>query len=414
MAITIEQAPTANHLAFAGDYLIIQATSTNTAQTGFRFRVRVFLNSAASASFTTFVRPNTSGKLVVDISDVVLANIEPVPEDANNNSIFDSDQFQLVSPSHAMHVKAEIQEYYSDAVQGSAVDRSFFVIKGYGKQSEGLAPTRTNMHPKTSTAGMPSIRLQHHSAQSEDAVVDVPNGHPYLLGVPFQNFGEAVEVNALRITKPDSTTVDRTSSDLDNMPTATATFTDGTFYYLLDINPTYWGSEYYNIGSVASATFNFIAATAAVMTYPLKVNEFSPNARKNPWVSFTFLNDLGGYDFLLMDGRLQTEVSTEHQTMSQDIANFSTSARIDKFAHHTRSFSRKTTTTHTIRKTHLEDVEVKLAKALQRAELVYMKVDGEDVKPVTIQSVDFDFNTVKTAALRPLTVRVVEATEERC
>ena len=413
MAITIEQAPTANLLAFAGDYLIVQATSGNTSESGFRYRVRVFFDSSGTASFTTFVRPNTSNKLVVDISDVVLANMEPIPEDTHGNNIFDDANFQIVTPSQAMHVKVEVQEYYSGAVQGSAVDRTFFVIKGYGAQSEGLAPARTGMHPKVSAAGVPSVRIQHHDALGEEAIVDVPNGHPYLLGIPFQNFGEAQIVTTLRITKPDGTNLDKTSSDLDNMPDASATFTNGTFYYLLDIGPAYWGASHYNLSGITSATFVLRSSTSN-MSHPLKVNELDANARKNPWVSFTFLNDLGGYDFLLMDGRLQVDAKTDHETMSQDFVNFSTTATVNKYAHNKRSFSRRTTTTYTIRKTHLEDVEVKLARALSRAELVYMKIDGEAVKPVTIETVDFDFNTHKIATLRPLTVRVVDAREERC
>lgn len=413
MAITILSAPSTNNLHFAGDYLMVTASTNNVQQNGFRYRLRVFLNSASTAAFTTFIRPNTSGKLVVDVSDIVLANMQPVPEDTHGSSIFESNQFQIVAPSHGMHVKVELQEYYQNAVQGSPEDRTFRVIKGYGKQSEGPSPDRSIFKPKTSGPGVPSIRVLHHDELNEEGNVEVPFGHPYLLGIPFENFTESHTVNAVRF-KYGSNTDDLTVSDLSNMPTATASFTDGSFYYLLDINPQYWAAQYGITGSPTTVAVSMQSTTNNQMMHIQKITRVEQNARKNPWVSFTFLNDLGGYDFLLMDGRLKVQVDTEHQTMSQDFQNFSTDGSISKYTHNLRSFSRKTTTTYTIRKTHLEDVEVKLAKALQRAELVYMKVDGEDVKPVTIESVNFDFNTVKTAALRPCTVRVVEAREERC
>jgi hypothetical protein len=407
MALTSQNVPSSNALYFAGDYLFLHFSSTNTAQSGFRYKVTLSINT--TQVFESYVRPNTLGRLNIDVSDIVLANMLPNPADSSGVSIFSDTLFQVAAPTNAAYILYSVQEYYSGSVQGSATTGSYFVTKGYGNQAEGVLPSRANFYLNSGTLGVLSVRNAYLGG---DAVVDVPTGHPYLVAYPWQNFNVSYLADRLKVY--DGTiTADYTSAQLDELPNAGTVYTDGSFYFLIDLDPQKWSTSYWN-KPLADYLQVYAHDGSRQMSAKVKINKLSPTERKNPWVSFTWLNEYGGYDFLLMDGRLRTEVSTDHQTLQVPVGNFGAAAAINRYNHTKRSYARTSTTTYTISKTHMEDVEVELARSLSRSEAVWMTVDGAAPVAVSVDSVDFDYNHTRVANLRPCVVQATLAMEERC
>jgi hypothetical protein len=86
MAITITDSP--YNLTPLNQKLIYMASSTNVANTGFRFQIEVTIGGD---THTFLVPPNTSSRMVFDIRDTIAGYFSPrlSPEDASQNSIQD-------------------------------------------------------------------------------------------------------------------------------------------------------------------------------------------------------------------------------------------------------------------------------------------------------------------------------------
>lgn len=402
MSLTSNQAPTANSLYFAGDYLLVDFSSDQTGQTGFRYQLTVDMNG--TEVFKTYVRPNASGRLVADLSDIVQNNLDPVLEAADGTSVWD--RWDTACPSMGAKVQVGVQEYYTASVQGSETTVDFFVVAGYGQQSEGIVANRHLFAPEIDTAaGFLSVRALHEAANFS---VSVPENHPYPVVIPMQDF-TGDDLNRFSYTGGSATVADLTS-----MPNADSAFTDGSFVYVLDYGPASWGASRWNITGASATFYGRVASPADVRTLKVTINEIGEHEQRSPYVSVYWLNELGGLDYLLFDGRLKTTSDVEHEQRQGIVGGFDASAKVDKYRHNLVSFSREVTTEIEVTKTHLTDIEVRLAASLQRSRAAWMKTKGEDVKPVMINSVDFDNNVQRTSKLRPCTLSMTLSLEERC
>lgn len=412
MSLTQNRIP--RDFSFAEDYLWVEYESTSTGQSGFRYQVKILMatNGVANTLIaTTRIRPNTYGNLLLDISSFVSSRLEP-----NFQAVWeDTDSFTSV-PSAGAQVQVKVQEWYDNAEQGTEDVSTFYVVKGYGQQSEGLRPDRSEWVPALGSTANGSLSVFAHYATSANVTPwrKVPQGLDCFVSFALsdQLNSDSSPMSYLRLRNDSGVQLQEvgltTANGLAQNPSTT--LTNGNFYHVINMGD-YLPNQSYGKRSIS--LHNAITAGQNTITTDFRF-EMVPRQSKHDDLTLVWLNEFGGLETMYIDGRLKKTHTTKGDTMQKLVSNLDNVVAFDKYRHTTMPYHMTTTTKMQVVKKHLEDYEVHLCRSAVRSRQVWLREGEGDYQPVLIDNIDFDDNTYRIAQLRPAKFNFTLATDQRC
>ncbi|OUW18600.1 MAG: hypothetical protein CBD18_02370 [Opitutales bacterium TMED158] len=421
MSVTIEESP--NPVSLSGDYLFYRVSSTNVSQLGFRLRVTVDVNGTERYSGYHF--PNAQDQVIFDVSAVIEDLVETSPIQSGKGLFRDySDSTArkvITADTNAATVIVGVQEYYSDSLQGAESTDTIHVFKGYGYQKEGLRPDRDDLMQDWLTERtadgdfitMPmlrDVRLPIPVAATQD-----------ILNTDGAAFGISATVD-VRTYNGTTQTSDEpftlTSTLQGGSHTVTGATGAGFLSYivverdlLVDQDATLTLSEW------NEATYVEVAKTSNAdnsdLTPKLKL-EFKDAPCKHKEALILWWNRYGGFDWMLVDARVEKSETVDRKTRRTAVGDFNTAlTSVNQHAGSIVSYGNTSTTTAVCRTVDATVEELELARSCQRSRQVMLWYDGE-WRPVIVDSVDFPYSKDESSLNRPITFNLTMADEQRC
>jgi hypothetical protein len=414
MSLTQVRVP--REFSFAEDYLWVEYSSTNIAQEGFRYQVKLYVTDGTANTLiaTTRVRPNFSGYLLIDISSFISARLEPDFKDVWE----DTNAFTPVITAGAQ-VQVKVKEWYDNAEQGTEDSYTFYVVKGYGQQSEGTRPDRSKFIPSLSSITNGSLNVFAHYAGgggngSQTPWRKIPRGLDFFVSfcLTDQLNSDTDPLSYLRIFYEGGSTELEVAltptSGLSQLPSTT--LTNGNFYHV--INLAYYLPDA-DTGRRRMSLHNDVVAGLNKVTTQFRL-ELVPRQSKHDDLTLVWLNEFGGLETMYIDGRIKKTQETSNETMQRLVSNMDGTLSFDKYRHTTMPYHMTATTKMQALKNHLEDYEVHLCRSAVRSRQVWLREGDGDYQPVIINGIDFDDNTHPNTKLRPAKFQFTLATEQRC
>lgn len=418
MSVTIQEKPP--KFAFSDDYLLLRATSTNTAQSGFRYSMTIDVNGVQVHQ--AFLHPNNADNLVVDLSLIVKDYVTVKAVQNGKNVFTDVGTAMYISgETAAAVVEVGIREYYSGALQGSEVTYEFSVVKGYGRLEEGLHPSRQGFLPNASGGAWLTERSQAGTIE-----VDWIDDAPGRLGVVMAYDG-TLATGALGVCV--QYTVFNGSSVVGNVLTSIVGTATGALAAATTSAPgaaliSYVPTSFASVSPLMTfdhTTDAFTHMTIAVKNPgaltqygPLmKVNKAS-DACKHKGAMVMWANRVGGFDSLTMDSRVTSEETAQARTYVQQPGGFGGSAlSLDATAPTIKTYHVDTESTLKVSKVNLSVAEMALVRSLVRSRLIMLYYDSKWV-PVTLQGHSASLDVDESSMIRGLELTFTLAQETRC
>lgn len=418
MSVTIQEKPP--KFAFSDDYLLLRATSTNTTQTGFRYSVTIDVNG--TEVHQAYLHPNNADNLVVDLS-LIIKDYVTVKAVQNGKNVFTDtgSDFFVSGETAAAVVDVAVQEYYSDALQGSETSYTFSVVKGYGRIEEGLHPSRQSFIPNA-TAGAWLSEVDQSSTINIDWIEDAPGRLPVILNANASlNAGGAGQ--ALRvIVYNGSTMVDNATKVLstgNGAASGASGATPGAAFI------TYVPAGFATISALLSsfdhttdtfthATIQACNSTATTFYDPILQINKADSQCKHKGAQVIWANRVGGFDTLMMDSRVTSEETTQARTYVQKVGGFGGDAlSLDAAAPTIKTYHVDTEMTLTVSKVSVTVEEMTLVRSLVRSRLIMLYYNDNWV-PVTLQGHRANIDVDGSSMVRGLELTFKLAQEIRC
>ena len=390
-------------------------TSDNTAETGFRYQLKLTITDGSGGTLTTTtrIRPNSFGKLAVDISSLVTPHLEP-----EYKTLWDSTSKIVSIVSAGAEVDIEVKEFYDNSEQGTASTYTFYVVKGYGQQSEGNRPDRRGFTPRLASTSNGSLSVRGAFDDNTDTpYMKIPQGLDCFMSFAVTDHfhSDTNGIDELRVQTGSGSVVSADTFDLtvaNGLAQAPGTtLTNGNFYHVLNMGRIIGLDLAVGTKRIVSISNGQIGTNTMTKNFKFEVVE---RQSKHDDLTVVWLNEYGGLDTMYIQGRLKKRHQQNGETMQRLVANLDNNPQVDKYRHTTRPYHMTVTTTIDVVQNHLTDMDIHLCRSLQRSRQAWLREGENEYQPVVVDTIDFDDNTYAKAQLRPGKFTFTIATEQRC
>lgn len=424
MSITLLDSP--NPVSLSGDYLYYRMSSSNSAQSGFRIRITVDVNGTERYSGYHFM--NSNDKVIFDVSSIIDDLVDTDPAQGGLSlfrKVADAQANMVVTAStNAATVVVSWQEYYSDALQGSESSDTIHVVKGYGYQYEGQKPDRDDLmtgwqSERTASGGYitaPMLRDMHlpipvlasYAILDTDASafdigstpqVRLYNGTTQLSGKGYQMANALYGGGHTIATTPtDAKFLSYLIIDRDLLVSQDSTLT-----------ATEWDETATHI-----EVQKYQHSDASVISPILKLEFVDDLPCKHEESVILWWNRYGGFDWMVLDSRVEKTDQVERKTRRIAVGNFDGSdIRVNEHRGNIVSYGNVGTTKVKASTVSATTEDLELARSCQRSRQVLLWHRGS-WRPVVVDSVDFPYSKDGSAKMRPIQFSLTMADEQRC
>ena len=431
MAITITDSP--NDFTFKGQRLIYTATSTNTAQTGFKFIVEV--KDGATTLGKYYIPQNPSNILVFDIAEVIREHINvDTNDDLGNGLIHTLPNVSSKQMSKALkgiaEITVEIGEVYGDPL-----------TEYTNLASDTIVLTSGNIQARDGY----KYDLSDYIADSSTKKVFLTNRKPSPLNVISKDhievkctdsdYGSMAVWNDNTVISSDaikimfriydsgglvgSQTMSFNTTNGSDTPSSTDISAKLTYIGLFPANwsstnsPLISGFRPANVSGWTYYTIEMLDAVNAAMSEPIYfVN--TPSPCKNSPVQLAWVNQLGAWDYFRMDARTSRAITTTAKEYMKTLGDYSSSTySFDTWSRQQTPYQVDAKLQYTLRSEYLSKEDTELLQNVIRSKNVMMQLDGEWL-PIVVRSNSFNYETETISKRLTATFNVELAQNELC
>jgi hypothetical protein len=415
-----------NTFAFSNDRLLFTYSSTEIAQPGFRFVVVV---TVGSQSMTSYIQPNPSNHLIFDASTYV-RDLVVVDE-------FDSNLVPIVSAIYTAPIKfrcsnkaagkvvVSVQEYYNNALQGTANTYTMYLAPGHGQIYEGQNANRATYIASNGT-GVGWLTSRSQAVYTMGDGVTTPSVRvdmsPTTEGWMVRAYGTAVGVGSHQIryriyngaSVVATHTVDLNTTNGAAFASGSAVPSTGNFLLYIPVGPAHINGLFGT--NMATTTWTHMRISnmysGVALEDILVVNEDDSCKHEDVWV--LFWNRVGGLDALKFNARRQEERSFEHKNIVRPIGRYgSTSGLYYSTERTTEAYAATGRITHTLLKHGITPQESALFGELAASKMVWAKIGGR-WRPMYTESTNAPIVVGTSSKIQTAEISLIEAQELRC
>lgn len=360
--ITIENAPPA--FALCDDYLLFQAASTNVAEDGFRYVVKIRINGTDLAPLETlkfYVYPNKHLKCIVDISMHISNYFYLDGIGASGEEIFADnwDTYNLKTPmGFTGIVRVDIGEYFGGTEQ-NFVTRTLELLRGMGNIQEGLHPDRSNLKGLTGIPATPPYTYTY----GEDS--------PAMFAVPFNQGLDDVQfisggnLLTLQLTAANGLAGDYDDTEIPN------------FMACIPVGKPWLQQVFTANGLGAVGDSVSVLLRAAGMPQLEIAVQYVCEPPKNQTATLFWANSIGGIETMYFEGCTKTTRELEGKTMLRPVGGFNDSAASILPTHRTHEMYQKTAqTTFAVHTVHADGAKSRRISSLASSRYVWLYTNG--------------------------------------
>lgn len=431
MAITITDSP--NDFTFKGQRLIYTATSTNTAQTGFKFIVEVFTGGSSVGKY--YIPQNPSGVLVFDIAEVVRELIQvDTNDDLGNGLIHTLPNVSAKQMSKALKgiAKLDIQigEVYGDPLVEYTALASDTIVLTYGNVqaregykyalSEYIANSSTKKAFLTNRKSSPLnvISKDHIEVKCTDTdygSMAVWNDSIFISSTATKIMYRIYDSGGL-VGSQSMSFATLNGSDLPSSVDVSAKLT------YIGLFPANWSStnspllSTYRPANVSGWTYYTIemldAVNASVSEPIYFVN--TPSPCKHSPVQLAWVNQLGAWDYFRMDARTSRAITTTAKEYMKTLGDYSSSTySFDTWSRQQTPYQVDAKLQYILRTEYLSKEDTELLQNVLRSKNVMMQLDGNWL-PVVVKTTSVNYETETISRRKTMTFNVELAQNELC
>lgn len=423
MAITIQEKPYS--FTKVGQKLIYRTTSTNVANTGFRFVVKMYEGTTNLISTVYVVpTPEATPQGVFDISCVIRPRIETKIDLSNNEPTVD---FQ--SNTYPVYLyKIVVMEGYDVAgvfteQSGTAITNYHYFFPCSHNHMDGYRPnpdtrygldgvTKLLMGDRNSGTHIPRILPSGTTASSSTVFIPVRNtnldgGYLYYLTdyedtLTAKDSGLSTATSVrMKLVESNGTNHFETAIIEGNGIVAIPAYPktlEGTTQL---INPSdYPNYRYYSIMVVDSVGTQL---SAEYIFYPEEIDCTYENVRLAWWSPVS-----GGYDYFNFSKKNEQSIEVERKRVQRVVGNYSTASSGFGFDSADRGLMEgdiETRTYITMTSDYIRENEFALLKNLIRSKDVYIITDGQEAIPIVIEENAYTDRRTRDAKVYQLTLK---------
>lgn len=430
MAITITDSP--NDFTFKGQRLIYTATSTNTAQTGFKFIVEV--KDGATTLGKYYVPQNPSNILVFDIAEVVRELVQvDTNDDLGNGLIHTLPNVSTKQMSKALKgiakLSIEIGEVYGDPL-----------VEYTALASDTIILTSGNIQAREGY----KYSLSEYIADASTKKVFLTNRKPSPLNVISKDhieikctdtdFGSMAAWN-------DDTTISSTATKImyriytsgglfgsQSMSFTTLNGSDVPSSADVSSKLTYIGLFPANWSSTNSPLLSVIKPVALDwIYYTIEMLDSSnnpvsqpiyfvntPSPCKHSPVQLAWVNQLGAWDYFRMDARTSRSITTTAKEYMKTLGDYSSSTySFDTWSRQQTPYQVDAKLQYILRTEYLSKEDTELLQNVLKSKNVMMQLDGNWL-PVVVKTTSLNYETETISKRLTMTFNVELAQNELC
>ena len=431
MAITITDSP--NDFTFKGQRLIYTATSTNTAQTGFKFIVEV--KDGATTLGKYYVPQNPSNILVFDIAEVVRELVQvDTNDDLGNGLIHTLPNVSTKQMSKALKgiakLSIEIGEVYGDPL-----------VEYTALASDTIILTSGNIQAREGY----KYSLSEYIADASTKKVFLTNRKPSPLNVISKDHIEIkctdTDYGSMAVWN-DDTTISSTATKImykiyhagglfgsqamsfstlngSDVPSSTDISAKLTYIGLFPAN---WSSSNSPLLSAYRPvyvsgwryyTIQMLDASSNPVSEPIYfVN--TPSPCKHSPVQLAWVNQLGAWDYFRMDARTSRSITTTAKEYMKTLGDYSSSTySFDTWSRQQTPYQVDAKLQYILRTEYLSKEDTELLQNVLKSKNVMMQLDGEWL-PIVVKTTSLNYETETISKRLTMTFNVELAQNELC
>ena len=431
MAITITDSP--NDFTFKGQRLIYTATSTNTAQTGFKFIVEV--KDGATTLGKYYVPQNPSNILVFDIAEVVRELVQvDTNDDLGNGLIHTLPNVSTKQMSKALKgiakLSIEIGEVYGDPL-----------VEYTALASDTIILTSGNIQAREGY----KYSLSEYIADASTKKVFLTNRKPSPLNVISKDHIEIkctdTDYGSMAVWN-DDTTISSTATKImykiyhagglfgsqamsfstlngSDVPSSTDISAKLTYIGLFPAN---WSSSNSPLLSAYRPvyvsgwryyTIQMLDASSNPVSEPIYfVN--TPSPCKHSPVQLAWVNQLGAWDYFRMDARTSRSITTTAKEYMKTLGDYSSSTySFDTWSRQQTPYQVDAKLQYILRSEYLSKEDTELLQNVLKSKNVMMQLDGEWL-PIVVKTTSLNYETETISKRLTMTFNVELAQNELC
>ena len=430
MAITITDSP--NDFTFKGQRLIYTATSTNTAQTGFKFIVEV--KDGATTLGKYYVPQNPSNILVFDIAEVVRELVQvDTNDDLGNGLIHTLPNVSTKQMSKALKgiakLSIEIGEVYGDPL-----------VEYTALASDTIILTSGNIQAREGY----KYSLSEYIADASTKKVFLTNRKPSPLNVISKDHIEIkctdTDYGSMAVWN-DDTTISSTAKKImyriytsgglfgsQSMSFTTLNGSDVPSSADVSSKLTYIGLFPANWSSANSPLLSVIKPVALDwIYYTIEMLDSSNNPVSEPIyfvnthttckhspVTLAWVNQLGAWDYFRMDARTSRSITTTAKEYMKTLGDYSSSTySFDTWSRQQTPYQVDAKLQYILRSEYLSKEDTELLQNVLKSKNVMMQLDGEWL-PVVVKTTSLNYETETISKRLTMTFNVELAQNELC
>ena len=431
MAITITDSP--NDFTFKGQRLIYTATSTNTAQTGFKFIVEVFTGGSSVGKY--YIPQNPSGVLVFDIAEVVRELIQVDTNDYLGNGLIHTlPNVSTKQMSKALKgiakLDVQIGEVYGDPlVEYTALASDTIVLTSGNVQaregykyalSEYIANSSTKKVFLTNRKPSPLnvISKDHIEVKCTDTdygSMAVWNDSIFISSTATKIMYRIYDSGGLVGSQSMSFAI-LNGSGLPSSADVSAKLT------YIGVFPANWSSpnspllstnKPANVSGWTYYTIEMLDAVSASVSEPIYfVN--TPSPCKHSPVQLAWVNQLGAWDYFRMDARTSRAITTTAKEYMKTLGDYSSSTySFDTWSRQQTPYQVDAKLQYILKTEYLSKEDTELLQNVLRSKNVMMQLDGNWL-PVVVKTTSVNYETETISRRKTMTFNVELAQNELC
>ena len=431
MAITITDRP--NNFTFKGQRLVYTATSTNTAQTGFKFIVEVFTGGSSIGKY--YIPQNPSNILVFDIAEVVRELIQvDTNDDLGNGLVHTLPNVSTKQMSKALDgikkLDVQIGEVYGDPlVEYTNLASDVVVLTGGNIQaregyqyalSEYIADASTKKVFLTNRKPSPLNTISKDNIEVKCTTTDygsmaVWNDDVYISSDATQIMYKIYHAGGLF----GSQAMSFSTLNGSDVPSSTDISAKLTYIGLFPAN---WSSSNsplsspyrpVNVSGWRYYTIQMLDASSLPVSEPIYfVN--TPSPCKHSPVQLAWVNQLGAWDYFRMDARTSRSITTTSKEYMKTLGDYSSSTySFDTWSRQQTPYQVDAKLQYILKSEYLSKEDTELLQNVIRSKNVMMQLDGEWL-PIVVKTTSVNYETETISKRLTMTFNVEIAQNELC
>ena len=435
MSVTIADNP--NSLTVKGQQLIYVCSSTNTAQTNFKYIV-VVKDSSSTQIAKFYIPKNAENKLIFNLRDIVREDIAAdIVDSQEDNKIihempYAANKFMTVADKGCKKYTVEFGEVYGDplAEQAATATHTIYLFDGWLQVRDGYKNNLSSYIPSTSTvtgfltdrptsgttiAGVKGVVIKASESDSGGTLAFLNDDTGLIASGATQLEYSIYNASGLIVTE----TITYSSTYGGELGSST-TAEDKLLYfgaYPANVN---------NVNHAITASNRPVANTDwTYYTWRLKgggafkslpfIFENTPLPCKHTGATLGWVNSVGAWDYMRFDGRTANTITSKSKDYVKSIGSYNGSTyTFDTFDRQQTPYHVEAKQMYTLKSAPLTVSESELLRSLLKSKNVMLSFNDHDWLPVMVKtnSLKYETETISKALL--VTMNVELAQTEQC